>query len=115
MVGLITACLALVRPVGMPQSEADAWLRVAAQEVADLPLELIDEGCRAARRTCTHHAQIVPTIIRETEERLAIMRKLAGPVERETIALPAADRWRPDAAELEAIKRNVAANLSATR
>ncbi len=99
----------------MPPHEADEWIRAAASEVAHLPHDLLDEGCVVARRTCTHHAQIVPTIIRETEDRLATLRRLAQPERDEPIALPAADRWHPSAAELEAIKNDVAAKLGAAR
>lgn len=78
VVGLLTACLALVRPVGMQQADADTWLRVAAGEVAHIPFELLDEACRVARRTCTHHAQIVPTIIRESSDHLAMLQTLGA-------------------------------------
>jgi hypothetical protein len=110
----LTACLALVRPVGMSDADVGDWLRVAAREVGHLPPELLAEGCAAARRTCTHHSQIVPAIIRETEQRLAIWRKIAGPIVRDDI-LDVQERiaWQPTLDEIEAIKRQAAENLRA--
>lgn len=80
-VAMLASCLALVRPVGMAQADADEWLRVAARELSYLPGDLLADGAAHARRTCTHHGQIVPAIIKETDERLAARRKATRPVE----------------------------------
>lgn len=64
----LSACLALVRPVGMTENETMDWLAVAADCLSDLPDDILETGCRIARRKCTHHSQIVPTVIGETEE-----------------------------------------------
>lgn len=108
----LSTCLALVKPVGMSAEDADAWLRTATRELAYLPPDLLAEAAQVARRTCTHHGQIVPAIIKETEERMATRRKLAAPVERPQ-ALPKPDQWKPNADELEAIKAKAAADLAA--
>lgn len=115
-VALLTTCLALVKPVGMSGEDAQAWLRIAAGEVKHLPRDLLNDGCAAARKTCTHHGQIVPTILKETDERMATRRKLAKPetvpVERR-IAAP--EPWKPTPEELAAIRNAATANWSADR
>lgn len=111
---LLTTCLALVKPVGMSGEDTQAWLRVAAGEVRHLPPDLLAEGCAAARRSCTHHGQIVPTILKETDERMASRRKLAAPVPKER-RLAAPEPWQPTAEELAELKRKATANLSAGR
>lgn len=58
----LSACLALVRPVGMGDDAAAEWLAVAAAQLADLSPDAIQLGCKRARAQCTHHAQIVPAI-----------------------------------------------------
>lgn len=70
IVAMLTACLALVRPVGMQESETRDWLKVAARAVAHLPLDILSDACAKVQTTCTHHGQIVPKIIAETAERL---------------------------------------------
>lgn len=112
-VALLTACLSLVKPVGMSAEDTQAWLRVAARELSDLPPDLLASGCAEARRTCTHHGQIVPTIIKATSEMMALRRDMARRAERKP-ALPKPGegaRWTPLPGELEAIKREVAEKL----
>jgi hypothetical protein len=76
-VALLTSCLALVRPVGMPESEAEDWLAVALSEVSAYPADVLAIGASEARRTATHHAQIVPTICRECDPIMATRQRLA--------------------------------------
>lgn len=112
-VAMLTACLSLVKPVGMSAEDAQAWLRVAARELSDLPPDLLAHGCTEARRTCTHHGQIVPTIIKVTGETMAIRRDMANRANRK-VELPKpgqGERWTPQPGELEAIKREVAEKL----
>lgn len=71
MIAMLSASLSLVRPVGMTEGETSDWLNVAVDAVSHLPLHIFEQGCRAARQTCTHHSQIVPAIIVETREALA--------------------------------------------
>lgn len=59
---LLTACLALVRPVGMGDDEAEEWLGAAVSALGTVRIGALDRACLEARRTCTHHSQIVPTI-----------------------------------------------------
>lgn len=66
----LSACLALVRPVGMTEGETMDWLAVAADALSELPIDIAEVGCRKARLKCTHHSQIVPTVISETQDML---------------------------------------------
>ena len=84
-------------------------LTVAATELRDIPLDLLDIAASAARRTCTHHGQVVPTIIRESDEVMAMRRTRAAcerpaPTERRIEQ----QRWTPEVGEIERIKREVA-------
>lgn len=63
----MTRCLALVRPVGMNDDMASDWLAAAAAEVAHLSDFAFREGCAKARRDCTHHGQIIPTLLKAGE------------------------------------------------
>lgn len=115
-VGLLTTCLALVRPVGFTDDNARDWLRVAAQEIAYLPLEVLREACGEARRTATHHAQIIPAIIKFADQRLGEVRRIDAFVEGfQQPALPKPDPWKPTQSELDELKAKVAESLSADR
>lgn len=67
VVALLTSCLALVRPVGMTEDEAEDWLSVALGVVAEYSATSLRLAARKAQKTCTHHAQIVPAIVKECE------------------------------------------------
>lgn len=54
---------ALVRPVGMSDSAARDWLAAAVGEVRHLPEVVLRAGLEKARRECSHHGQIIPTIM----------------------------------------------------
>ncbi len=71
MVAMLSASLALVRPVGFTAQETAEWLDVAFDAVSHLPYEIFEKGAKAARRTCTHHSQIIPAIISETKDAMA--------------------------------------------
>ena len=73
----LTACLALVAPVGMDENARREWLRVAWETLKHLPPDLLAKGCRAARLKCDHPAKIVPAIIEETREWMATRRESA--------------------------------------
>ena len=64
----LTACLALVAPVGMTEESRREWLSVAWKSLDHLPADLLAVGCTKARQTCDHPSKIVPTIIAETKE-----------------------------------------------
>lgn len=119
---LLTSCLALVRPVGLSDDNARDWLRVAAMEVAHVPADMLRDACSEARRTCTHHGQIVPAIIKYAgpaleESRKAERRKREWNAEMSNLRrqLPQPDRWRPTDEELEEVKREAARLLRADR
>jgi hypothetical protein len=81
-IALLTSCLALVRPVGMSEAEAEDWLGVAVGTVLDYPAGILDRASLEARRSCTHHSQIVPTIVREADllvARAASLREASVP------------------------------------
>ena len=71
VVALLTSCLALVRPVGMTEDEAEDWLSVAMGAVAEYPASSLRVAARKAQKTCTHHAQIVPAIVQHCETNAA--------------------------------------------
>lgn len=56
-------CFALVRPVGMTDSAARDWLAAAVAEVRHLRHDLLAKACAEARKTVTHHSQIIPSIL----------------------------------------------------
>lgn len=80
----LTACLALVVPVGMTEEGRREWLAVAWATLSHLPPDILAAGCKAARETCDHPSKIVPTIIAETKEwvecRRAVARNQGEPV-----------------------------------
>src|SRR3954471_1459964 len=53
----LTACLALVAPVGMNEEARSEWLAVAWATLSTLPADLLAIGCARARETCDHPAK----------------------------------------------------------
>ena len=109
-IAALSACLALVRPVGMTEDETLDWLEAAADTLAYIPAELVQRGAALARRRCTHHSQIVPAIIDETKDALAWhgrpapVLRIVAPAPREASRLTLAEL--PDPATLqEALKQ----------
>ncbi len=88
----LSGCLSLVRPVGMSDDEADEWLSIAAGEVAEFPSDLIEAGCKRAKRSATHHSQIVPRVVDHCEDAMKVLRNAFGPrvvpIERRLEAAP---------------------------
>lgn len=64
----LTACLALVVPVGMTEAGRREWLAVAWETVGHLPPDLLQIGCKKARETADHPSKIVPTILFEVRD-----------------------------------------------
>lgn len=91
----LTACLALVRPVGMSPDEARDWLSVAAQEVMNYPPRILSAACLSARRSCTHHAQIVPHIVAEADAEWQRQARMDDYAPRHIIALPS-PKYEPE-------------------
>lgn len=115
-VALLSSCLALVKPVGMSSEDAQAWLRVAAGELAHLPSDMLAKGCATARKTCTHHGQIVPAILKDVGEWYATVAEGARIASRRlqaVAALAEPERWTPSTDELAKIKADVAKALRA--
>lgn len=90
----LTACLALVVPVGMTEEARREWLSVAWQTLKYLPGDLLSDGCVEARKTADHPSKIVPAIVAATEESMEWRKRLG----REThyIALPEPERSEPN-------------------
>jgi hypothetical protein len=61
----------------MGETETVEWLNVAAGTVSHYPPDVLDHATAEARRTCTHHSQIVPAIIEAADERMAHHRRMA--------------------------------------
>jgi hypothetical protein len=85
----LTACLALVAPVGMTEEARRDWLAVAWGTLKHLPSDLLTFGCQKARETCDHPAKIVPAIVEATRESMKF-RKNVGQE-----AIPEARRIEP--------------------
>lgn len=107
-VAQLTSCLCLVRPVGMTEQEAEDWLSVALGEVLHYPRSVFVTAAAHARRTCTHHAQIVPAIIRHCEEAAPsadpLVKAVAGvPAYSPGTALPAPAKRRLTQADVDSM------------
>jgi len=74
----LTACLALVAPVGMTEEARAEWLAVAWETLRHLPADMLRHGARKARERCDHPSKIVPTILAETSDWMASRRKVAA-------------------------------------
>lgn len=61
-------CFALVRPVGMTDGAARDWLAAAVAELRNIPPATLARACADARKTVTHHGQIIPAIIAASAE-----------------------------------------------
>ena len=57
--------LALVRPVSMSDDTASDWLAAAVAETADMSDYAFQAAVAKARKTCTYHGQIIPTVTAE--------------------------------------------------
>lgn len=96
----LTACLALVVPVGMTEESRREWLSVAWATLSHLPADLLAIGAQAARRSCDHPSKIVPTIISETRDLLERRRESSRPIDQPR-ELPRPDFVTPtEAAEI---------------
>lgn len=51
----------------MSDDAATEWLTVAAAEIGSVSADRLRLACRKARRECTYHGQVLPTIMRELE------------------------------------------------
>jgi hypothetical protein len=74
--GELTACLALVVPVGMTEEARREWLAVAWGTLKHLPADLLSAGCKEARKSADHPSKIVPAITAYAESRLEQRRRI---------------------------------------
>ena len=94
----LTACLALVAPVGMTEEARREWLAVAWTTVGHLPATLLKIGAQAAREKADHPSKIVPIILAETREMMDRRREGARFEHFDWPALPGPDRCTPEQA-----------------
>lgn len=113
----LTACLALVAPVGMTEEARRDWLAVAWGTLKHLPADVLSVGAKAARETCDHPSKIVPTILAETDQMMRWRKETA----RNGLALPPPSkkhvmdrRGEPMSDEDTAKLNEILANLGAT-
>lgn len=106
----LTACLALVAPVGMSEEARGEWLAVAWQTLKHLPADILASAARKARETCDHPAKVVPAIFRESEEWMAIRRRMARYDEPQPEALPRPGGERCSADDAREILREMGAS-----
>jgi len=64
----LNRALALVRPVSMTDETASDWLAAAIGETADMSDAAFKAAVGRARKSCTYHGQIIPTIAAEARE-----------------------------------------------
>lgn len=116
----LTACLALVVPVGMTEESRREWLAVAWATLSHLPADVLAYGCKKARQTCEHPSKIVPTIIAETDEMMRWRRDSVRPAHNAPLLEPPKRhvldrRGEPmneaDTAELNQILENLKAGV----
>lgn len=112
---MLTACLSLVRPAGMSPNDADTWLMVAAEELRDIPEDLLADGCKHARRTATHHREIVALVIGHTKDALATRKRLRRHALDARNALPAPGRHRLTQDEVDEIVQERGRRMSVYR
>lgn len=94
----LTACLALVAPVGMTEEARRDWLIAAWGTLGHLPPDLLKLGCKRARETCDHPSKIVPTIMEATNEWMGYRRQAVRDETTERIALPKPSYCTPEEA-----------------
>lgn len=94
----LTACLALVVPVGMTEESRREWLSVAWQTLRHLPGDLLSSGCIDARKTADHPSKIVPAIIGYAEHRYQDRKRIDRDY---PLALPEPERPDPNYCTLE--------------
>jgi hypothetical protein len=71
----------------MDEHEAEEWLGAAVSAIGTVRIDVLDRACLTARRTCTHHSQIVPAVIAEVDSAAAQAARLTE--WEQPVALPA--------------------------
>lgn len=67
----------------MSDDAAHEWLTVCATDVRDLPISTLRAAAAEAAKTCTHHGQIIPTILASSsvkmhEQHKRVLNRLAA-------------------------------------
>lgn len=92
----LTACLALVVPVGMTEEARREWLSVAWQTLKHLPSDLLAAGCIEARKTADHPSKIVPAIIAYAEPRLENRQRIRREYPSSSLRIAGPERPEPN-------------------
>ena len=71
----LSSCLTLVRPASMTDEQAEEWLAIGAQDLADFPEDVIEMACRHARRVCRFPSEVIPAAVAHCEETMRIRRR----------------------------------------
>jgi hypothetical protein len=91
----LTACLALVVPVGMTEEARREWLLVAWETLKHLPPDILHYGCEEARKTSDHPSKIVPAITAATDDWMKLRQTSAATSEHLYLPAPTEPRrWR---------------------
>ena len=105
----LTPCLALVGGTGFKIEERTEWMHAAYLALDGVPADLVKRGARAAMLKADHPSKIVPLIMGEIADELALRRRLYSnrPMiqhqpEPEPKREPLTDEQRKDVAELMA-------------
>lgn len=107
-ISIITPCFSLVAPVGMTGEAQDIWLESATIALADIPVDLLRAGTKAAMSTADHPSKIVPAIIKEVDRLRASHNRTASNrvwegADNAPNVLPAPGGERPTSDEVDAI------------
>lgn len=72
----LTPCLALVGGIGFKIEERTEWMHAAYLALDGVPADLVKRGARAAMLKADHPSKIVPLIMGEIADELALRRRL---------------------------------------
>lgn len=111
----LTACLALVVPVGMTEDARREWLSVAWATVGHLPADLLAIGAKKARETSDHPSKIVPAILAETRDLMDRRREACRTVGIDTPRLPSPERCTPEQAREILAEYGLGSQFSSSR
>jgi hypothetical protein len=115
---LLTPNLILCAPSGMSNDDRHEWYKAALSTIGDIPADLLERACVAARKVCDHPAKIVPFICSHEPELLKWRRENLHRATKimENIEAPRIEKSDPNymtAADLAELKADLADNLRA--
>ncbi len=73
----LTPCLQLCAPVGMSVEDRDTWFDAAFMAIGHLPPDILKSSALKAMQIADHPSKIVPAIMKESEDWLALRRGAA--------------------------------------